>query len=152
MTTVSAAGSAATLEYPTTFYRSTIIETRTRKEGRRGILHVIDAFGFSMQGLRTAWRQETAFRLQCAVLVPLLPLSFVLARNGVELALLLGSCGLVLLAELFNSAIERVVDRIGTETHPLSGEAKDLGSAGVFVAMTLVLITWTAIGWQNLGA
>ncbi len=73
-----------------------------------------------------------------------------LARTGVEFALLLGSCLLVMMAEMFNSAIERVVDRIGTETHPLSGEAKDLGSAGVFIAMMLVLVVWIPIGWQNL--
>lgn len=73
-----------------------------------------------------------------------------LARTGVEFALLLGSCLLVMMAEMFNSAIERVVDRIGTETHALSGEAKDLGSAGVFIAMMLVPVVWIPIGWQNL--
>ena len=127
------------------------IETQTRKEGRRGVLHAVDAFVYSMQGLRTAWRQETAFRLECAMLVPLVPLAFMLAHDAVELVLLLGSCGLVLLAEMFNSAIERVVDRISTETHQLSGEAKDFGSAGVFIAMMLVLLAWLAIAWQNLG-
>lgn len=128
-----------------------IIDTQRRKEGRRGVLHAIDAFVFSLQGLRTAWRQETAFRLQCAALVPLVPLAFVIARDAVELALLLGSCALVMMAEMFNSAIERLVDRIGTETHPLSGEAKDLGSAGVFITMMLLLAVWIPIAWQNLG-
>lgn len=103
-----------------------------------------------MQGLHTAWRDETAFRLQCLLLVPLLPSAFLLAQDAVELALLLGSCALVMMAEMFNSAIERVVDRISTETHPLSGQAKDLGSAGVFIAMMIFVIAWGAIGWQNL--
>lgn len=128
----------------------TVIDPGIRKEGRRGVLHVLDAFVFSMQGLRTAWRDETAFRLQCAMLVPLVPAAFLLAHSAVELALLLGSCALVMMAEMFNSAIERVVDRISTETHPLSGQAKDLGSAGVFIAMMIFLIMWVAIGWQSL--
>lgn len=128
------------------------IDPGIRKEGRRGVLHVLDAFVFSLQGLCAAWRDETAFRLQCAMLVPLVPTAFLLAHSAVELALLLGSCVLVMMAEMFNSAIERVVDRIGTEAHPLSGQAKDLGSAGVFLAMMIFLIMWVVLGWQNLAA
>ena len=60
------------------------------KEGRRGVMHVADAFVYSMQGLRAAWVHETAFRLQCAMLVPLVPLAFLIARSAVELSLLLG--------------------------------------------------------------
>jgi diacylglycerol kinase (ATP) len=121
-----------------------------RKEGRRGVMHVVDAFVFSMKGLRTAWANETAFRLQCALLVPLVPLACLIAQSAVELSLLLGACGLVLMAEMFNSAIERLVDRVGTDIHPLSGQAKDLGSAGVFIAMMLFLVVWLPIGWANL--
>ena len=120
------------------------------KEGRRGVLHAVDAFVFSMKGLRTAWADETAFRLQCALLVPLVPLAFLIAQSAVELSLLLGACGLVLMAEMFNSAIERLVDRVSTDIHPLSGQAKDLGSAGVFIAMMLFLVVWLPIGWANL--
>ena len=120
------------------------------KQGRRGVMHAVDAFVFSMQGIRCAWATETAFRLQCALLVPLVPLAFLIARSAVELSLLLGACGLVLMAEMFNSAIERLVDRFGTDAHPLSGQAKDLGSAGVFIAMMLFLVVWLPIGWANL--
>ena len=66
------------------------------------------------------------------------------------MSLLLGACGLVLMAEMFNSAIERLVDRVSTDIHPLSGQAKDLGSAGVFIAMMLFLVVWLPIGWANL--
>ena len=115
-------------------------------------MHVVDAFVFSIKGLRTAWANETAFRLQCALLVPLVPLAFLIAQSAVELSLLLGACGLVLMAEMFNSAIERLVDRVSTDIHPLSGQAKDLGSAGVFIAMMLFLVVWLPIGWANLRA
>ena len=120
------------------------------KEGRRGVINVVDAFVYSMKGLRAAWVHETAFRLQCAMLVPLVPLALLIARSAVELSLLLGACGLVLMAEMFNSAIERLVDRVSTDIHPLSGQAKDLGSAGVFIAMMLFLVVWLPIGWANL--
>jgi diacylglycerol kinase (ATP) len=117
------------------------------KQGRDGLAHIPDAFVFSMQGLRAAWRNEIAFRLQSALLVPLIPLAVWMARSTLELVLLLGVCAVVLMAELFNSAIESIVDRISTELHPLSGQAKDLGSAGVFMSQTLFLIVWIPIAW-----
>lgn len=58
---------------------------------------------------------------------------------------MIGSLLLVLVTELLNSAIEVVVDRIGTEYHELSGRAKDQGSAAVFVAIILALFTWGVI-------
>lgn len=122
------------------------------KQGRRGMLHVLDAFFYSMQGLRAAWRCEIAFRMQCLLLLPLVPLAFWIAREPVELALLLGVCGLVLMAEMFNSAIETVVDRIDTAHHPLSGQAKDLGSAGVFISMMLFLVVWIPLVWARVSA
>lgn len=119
------------------------------KPSRDGLLHILDALRFSLQGLSVAWRDETAFRLQCAALVPMVPLAFWIARSTLELVLLLAVCMLVLLAEMFNSAIERVVDRFGAEHHPLAGEAKDLGSAGVFFSLMLVLLVWLPLAWNR---
>ena len=119
------------------------------KQGRGGLAHILDAFRYSMQGLYAAWRNEIAFRLQCALLVVLLPAAFWIARSPVELAVMLGACVLVLVAEMFNSAIESVVDRFGEELHPLSGQAKDLGSAGVFLGMMLFLVIWLPIAWSR---
>jgi len=103
------------------------------------------AFRNSCRGLRHAWRHETAFKQECWLLLLLLPLAFFLGENGVERALLAGFLLLVPMAELLNSAIEGAVDRIGTDPHPLSGLAKDLGSAGVFVAMLLAAMAWLLI-------
>ena len=97
---------------------------------------------WSMQGLRAAWLHESSFRLEVYLLVPLAPLALWLGNDGVERALLLGSCLLVLLAELLNSAIEAVIARYGDERHELAGRAKDMGSAAVFVAMVNVLLVW----------
>jgi len=122
-----------------------------RNEGRRGPLHFLDALRYSMQGFQAAWRNETAFRQLCALAVPLVPLAFWISRTTVELILMLGACALVLMAEMFNSAIEAIVDRISTAEHPLSGQAKDLGSAGTFCTMMLFLLVWVPITWQRFG-
>lgn len=77
--------------------------------------------------------------------VVLAPLGIWLGQSGVERALLVGSLMLVLIVELLNSAVETLVDRIGSERHELSGIAKDLGSAAVFVALVLVVVVWSLL-------
>jgi diacylglycerol kinase (ATP) len=122
------------------------------KAGNTGIRRVVNATFFSLTGLRTAWRSEAAFRQECALAIVMIPLALWLGDTAVERALLIGSCLLVLIVELLNTAVEFVVDRVGTDHHELSGHAKDVGSAAVFVSLMLVLATWGLIGWQKLGA
>ena len=122
------------------------------KAGNTGIRRVVRATFFSLAGLRTAWRSEAAFRQECALAIVMIPLGAWLGGNAVERVLLIGSCLLVLIVELLNTAVEFVVDRVGTDHHELSGRAKDLGSAAVFVSLALVLVTWGLIGWQKLAA
>lgn len=100
---------------------------------------------WSFQGLRAAWLHESSFRLEVCLLVVLAPLALWLGDNGVERALLLGCCLLVLAVELVNSAIEAVIERYGAEYHELAGRAKDMGSAAVFVAMINVLAVWALV-------
>ena len=103
---------------------------------------VIRAAGNTYNGLRDAFRNHAAFRQELALGVILTPLAVWLGDGGVERAMLLGSLALVLIVELLNSAVETVVDRIGTESNELSGRAKDLGSAAVFVALVNVPVIW----------
>lgn len=112
---------------------------------KTGLRRIINATGYSWQGLQTAWKNEAAFRQELALSFVLLPLAWWLGGNGVERALLMGSCLVVLITELLNSAIESVVDRIGPEQHPLSGAAKDIGSAAVFIALLLVVVVWSLV-------
>jgi diacylglycerol kinase (ATP) len=100
---------------------------------------------WSMQGLRAAWLNESSFRLEVYLLAILGPLGLWLGVDGIERALLLGSCLLVLGVELINSAIEAVIERYGAEHHELAGRAKDMGSAAVFVLMLNVVLTWGLI-------
>ena len=106
---------------------------------------------WSWQGLRAAWLHESSFRLEVYLTVVLVPLAvFWLGRDGVERALLVGSCLLVLATELMNSAIEAVIERYGPEHHELAGRAKDMGSAAVLLLMFNVVLCWTLILWQRL--
>jgi diacylglycerol kinase (ATP) len=114
-----------------------------------GIRRVVHATFFSLAGLRAAWVNEAAFRQECMVAVLLVPAAFWLGRSGVERALLAGSCLLVLIVELLNSAIEAAVDRIGTDRHLLAARAKDMGSAAVLVSLCLVALIWTLVAWER---
>lgn len=111
-----------------------------RRPGR-----IFKATVWSLQGLRAAWLHESSFRLEVYLLLVMGPLALWLGDNGVERALLLGSCLLVLAVELLNSAIEAVIERYGPEFHELAGRAKDMGSAAVFVSMLNVLLVWGLI-------
>jgi diacylglycerol kinase (ATP) len=104
--------------------------------------HISRATVISIRGLRAAIRTELAFRLELLVLVLVFPAAWTLTQVGVERALLIGSWLLVMIVELINSAIETIVDRIGSERHDLSGRAKDLGSAAVFGAIVLAASVW----------
>src|SRR5690554_73867 len=99
---------------------------------------IIRATIWSLQGLRAAWLYESSFRLEIYLLAVLAPLALWLGDSGVERALMLGSCLLVPLVELLNSALEAVIERYGNQPHELVRRAKDMGSAAVFVAMVNV--------------
>ncbi|HEU4991357.1 MAG TPA: diacylglycerol kinase [Luteimonas sp.] len=118
-----------------------------RRPGR-----ILLATKWSLQGLRAAWLHESSFRLEVYLLVVLGPLALFLGANGVERALLLGSCLMVLGVELLNSAIEAVIERYGAEHHELAGRAKDMGSAAVFVLMINVVLTWALVLWPHSAA
>ncbi len=112
---------------------------------KTGIPRIIDAGRHSLDGLATSWREEAAFRQECALgMLFLLTLPF-LDRSGLENAVMVGSLALVLIAELLNTGIEKAIDRVGYEDHPLSKFAKDAGSAGVFVALVNVPVMWGLI-------
>jgi len=111
----------------------------------RGLIGVIRATAWSLQGLKAAWRHESSFRLEVCLAVALAPLALYLGQTAVERVLLLGSLLLILAMELANSAIEAVIERYGNELHPLAGRAKDMGSAAVFILIMNALICWTLI-------
>lgn len=119
--------------------------------GRKFLESIIDfrrivrAGNYSIAGLRAALRKEAAFRQEVVLFVFLAPLAIWLGRNGIERALLLGSLVLVLIVELLNSAVETTVNRISKKHHELSGRAKDIGSAAVYLSILLAIIIWALV-------
>ncbi len=117
------------------------------KSGNTGIRRIIRATRFSAQGFAHAWQHEAAFRQEIALTVVLMPLAFWLGRTGFERFMLIICCVFVLIVELLNSAIEAAIDRFGEEHHELSGRAKDLGSAAVFLSLVIVAATWGTVAF-----
>lgn len=114
-------------------------------KGKTGLRRLLNAFGYSLQGFRAAWQNEAAFREEAMLTIVLTPVALLLPVTGLEKLLLILSLLLLILVELLNSAVEAVVDRIGPEIHPLSGRAKDLGSAAVLIACLILGLTWLFI-------
>ena len=110
-----------------------------------GIKRVIRATGFSMQGLKLAWKHEAAFRQELVLAAIMLPIALFVDVTTVERILLILGLFVVLIVELLNSAIEAVVDRISDDIHPLSGQAKDIASAAVFMSLVFCGLTWLLI-------
>lgn len=119
------------------------------KPGKTGVARIIDAFGYSMKGFAAVWKYEAAFRQETVLAIILIPAAFWLAQTHIELILLISSVFWVLMAELANSSVEAVVDRTGSERHELSGRAKDIGSALVFISLMLLAIVWGIIAYHR---
>ncbi|OTG95848.1 diacylglycerol kinase [Acinetobacter sp. ANC 4654] len=114
-------------------------------KGSTGLKRIINATSYSLAGFKAAFSNEAAFRQITFLNVVLIPSSFLVDVSRVEQALMIAVCLFALIVELFNSAIEAVVDRISLEKHVLSKNAKDMGSAAQFVALSIIFITWLLI-------
>jgi len=110
---------------------------------------LVGATGFSIQGLKSCFRHEEAFRVEVFLVVVLSPLGFYIADSAQDLALLFGAMFMVLITELLNSAIEAVVDLASPEKAELAGRAKDQASAAVMLSMLLFVGVWAVLAWQN---
>jgi diacylglycerol kinase (ATP) len=119
------------------------------KPGYTGIKRIVHATRFSLQGLAASWRHESAFRQESVLTAILVPLGIWLGATGVERALLVASVLLIPIVELLNTGVETVVDRLGAGEHPLSGRAKDVGSAAVMLSLVLAAAVWGLVLWPQ---
>lgn len=119
------------------------------KPGATGLTRIVNATGYSIQGLKAAFKHEAAIRQEVALLAIAIVALIWLSLPVIETILMLATVVLILVVELINSAIEAVVDRVGTERHELSGRAKDIGSAAVLVALSLAAFTWGYILYHH---
>ncbi|GAA6135329.1 diacylglycerol kinase [Oceaniserpentilla sp. 4NH20-0058] len=120
-----------------------------KKFTEKGLMRVFNATGYSFQGIKRAWKTEAAVRQEFMLVLCLVPIAVCVAQSIVQLALMAFSLFIVVITELLNTAIEYVVDRIGTERHDLSGAAKDIASAAVFFSLFQVVIVWGLILLSN---
>ena len=116
-------------------------------KGRFGLARPYMAALNTLRGLKFAWHEEEAFRQEIAIACPLIVTAFFLPVTAIEKILLIFPLILLLIVELMNTAIEATVDRISMDRHPLSGKAKDLGSAAVGLCIVLAMIHWLVILW-----
>jgi len=114
-------------------------------KGKTGLRRLFNAFGYSVDGFKAAYKHEDAFRQEVLLSIILTPLAFYLGNSAIEIALMITSVLLVLIVELLNSAIEAVVDRVSIERHELAKRAKDIGSAAVFIALLIMVVVWCLI-------
>mgnify|MGYP001392162620 FL=1 len=117
----------------------------SNKSQQSEIQRLLSACVYSAQGFKACYKSEAAFRLEVWLAVVLLPLGCWLGESAIEKVLLIAPIFVVLIVEMLNSAVEAVVDRIGTEKHELSGFAKDVTSAAVTLSLILFLVTWSII-------
>ncbi|WP_462159697.1 diacylglycerol kinase [Pseudoalteromonas sp. GB56] len=114
-----------------------------------GFKRITLAFGNTLRALNWLTKNESAFKQELVLLVSTLVLMALLNITIYEKIALLVSVLIVLLAEIINTAIEATIDRVSLDIHPLSGLAKDLGSAGVFVAMVICFAVWVGVALTN---
>lgn len=114
-------------------------------KGKTGLIRLKNAFFYSIDGLKAAYACEDAFRQEVWLAALLIPTAILLPAPAIGRALMIGSVLLVLIVELLNSAVEAAIDRIGLESHRLSKRAKDIGSAGVLIALINVVVVWAGV-------
>ncbi|GAB2707940.1 diacylglycerol kinase [Aliiglaciecola sp. 3_MG-2023] len=118
------------------------------KPNGTGLSRIFKATQCSFRGFVAAWQHESAFRQELLMTLVLLPFSFVIASSTLHLLVLIGTLLFVLFAEIINSAIEAIADAVTLENNILIGRAKDMGSSGVFIALTLLTLVWLEGIWR----
>ena len=116
-------------------------------KGKRGLRRLINALGYSRDGIAAAWRNEAAFRQESRLAAIALQLAFYLGKTGVERALMICSVVLILIVEIVNSAVEAVVDKASPEKSELAKRAKDMGSAAVLLSLINAAAIWACLLW-----
>ncbi|MGI2112778.1 diacylglycerol kinase [Shewanella frigidimarina] len=114
---------------------------------RHGIMRLLYTCKHTFNGLKWMCRNEAAFQQELMLFIPLTVFACMANISAPQSAMLVLALLFVLFAELVNTAVEVVVDRIGLEFHELSGLAKDIASAFVFLSMLMATIVWWVVLW-----
>lgn len=93
----------------------------------------IRSFGYALEGFATAVKTERNIKVMLALGVVAVAVGFLLCLDWISWCLIAVCCGLVIFAELCNTAMEAIVDLATQELHPLAKRAKDIAAASVYV-------------------
>ena len=121
----------------------------SEKKGKTGIKRIINAYGYSKDGFKAAYRHESAFRQVCWLNLTLVILACIFDFDFPVRLLLITASFISLITELFNTAVEAAVDHTSTEKHELAKRAKDAGSAAQLAALVLLAVTWLSALWHT---
>jgi diacylglycerol kinase (ATP) len=121
------------------------MEQESQFKGKTGVRRLINALGYSLEGMMSALRHEEAFRQELLLAAVLIPAALLSPVTAMAKALMIACVVLVLIVELLNSGLEAAVDRISLENHALAKRAKDIGSAAVFLSLVNLAIVWTLV-------
>ncbi|MFZ6847175.1 diacylglycerol kinase [Undibacterium sp. RuRC25W] len=114
-------------------------------KSKSGVKRIFSAFFYSIDGFKSAWKNEHAFRQELVLVVIGIVTALALPVSAFEKLMMIAVLLLILVVELLNSAIEAVVDRVSLERHTLSKNAKDFGSAAVLLTLIIAVATWSVI-------
>lgn len=114
-------------------------------KSKSGLGRILPAMGYALDGLKAAYKHEHAFRQELVFVVIGTVVALVLSISAYQKLFLISVLVFVLIVELFNSAIEAIVDRVSLERHPLSKNAKDMGSAAVMLAIFMAVAAWSVV-------
>ncbi|GGE47134.1 diacylglycerol kinase [Pullulanibacillus camelliae] len=101
---------------------------------------LIKKFGFAFSGIGKAFKKERNLRYHTLAVFCVVAVSFFLHISRMDWTILILLMALVVTAELFNTAIERVVDLVTLDEHPLAKEAKDIAAGAVVVTAIAAVI------------
>lgn len=111
-------------------------------KGKTGLKRIINATKYSLDGLQSAFKHESAFR-QLTVLHTLLLIAlFFLPFSLVIKMILFFASFFSMVVELFNTGLEASIDHTSTEKHPLAKIGKDVGSSAQFLTLWLLVGLW----------
>ena len=97
---------------------------------------------YALEGAKTVLKSEKSFKTQLIVIAIIGIVLYFLNLHTITKLILFFSTWIILIAEAFNSAIERVVDLVTQDYHQLAKEAKDIGSFGVLMAFIFIAAIW----------
>ncbi|MBQ8889495.1 MAG: diacylglycerol kinase family protein [Bacteroidaceae bacterium] len=93
----------------------------------------IKSFGYAFKGIGSLLKKEHNAWIHCSAIVLVTIAGFYFGITPTEWCIVVLCFGIVLAAEGFNTAIERLVDLVSPDYHPIAGDVKDVAAGAVLI-------------------